>query len=161
MCLEEVYSDEDMNHIIEGLPEVAPQVVEVFKVALVRSNAHTPIYSRTFKNELFSGIGSAKQCLIKDSPVSYWSGYHCYINKNEAESWNDFQNRHRNPTEILTVLVKKEWITAIGSDSYSHKDLTLIASQAFFPTYPETEVKLGDFLIWLKKNEPKYANMAV
>jgi hypothetical protein len=159
MCLSEVYSDEDMNKIVEGLPEVAPGVVEVWKVTAVETtingSQYRPIYD--YKEHRYSFPFSIAQSRINSTywGCKYWTGYHFFISKDDALAYLDSPHGKEHPVaRCIKCFVLKEWITTIGKDCRLNKNGVLVASQAFFPTYPETEAKLEDFLEWQRENEP-------
>ena len=156
MCLEEIYTDEDMNEIVRGLPEVAPGVVEVWKVACPGIQVFSPIvfYNQSYK----SGINFARKKRIQiQHQKTYWTGYHFAKSKKTALNW---YGNGPFPHIAIRCYILKEWIASIGKQPGQWNQdihLTLVASQAFFPTYPETEAKLEGFLAWLKDNDKEYA----
>ena len=157
MCLAEIYTDADMNRIVEELPEVAPGVVGVWKAAIVRPTAFEPIICRyqVFQN----GTNFAKKTKIKNetNQAYYWTGYHFGQSKQGALNW--YGKGFSIPTAIRCYVLK-EWITSIGKQCGQWNSgiyTTIVASQAFFPTYPETEARLEDFLNWLKENDLEWA----
>ncbi len=165
MCLSSIYTDEDMNRIVEELPEVAPGVVEVFKVVCVVNEQY---HALNFHESFVSGMNYAKQPFVEAKcNTKYYAGFHFW---SKMEDSTDTGRRmpfvstsegmlvdlalHKNIIAthigVVSCIVKKEWFTAVGKCEYAGS--VLVTSQAFFPAYPETEAKLEDFLAWL--NEP-------
>ena len=144
MCLLEVYSDQDMNRIVEELPEVAPNIIRLHKIVEAPQGIAWANYHQdcSFCCIYRSGINIARREHLS-FPPRYWTGFHFYLKK-----FTIF------PALEITCLLRPEWITAVGKD---FGGVTFVASQAFFPTYPETEAKLEDFLAWLKENDKEYA----
>lgn len=72
---------------------------------------------------------------------------------------------------FIKCLVRKQDISAVGKNEIGYSylgdrqwteyHLTIIAEKAFFPTYPETEAKLGDFLAWQNETEKQDVAAAV
>ena len=167
MCLEEVYTDEDMNRIVEELPEVAPGVVEVWKVAFTKSGCFKG--GDVTGHFIFTdGLCTAQKIKLGAKNATYFSGFHCFPRRYTALRLHVGAAQAflfpRSEAAVIKCYLKKEWITATGDGcvSVNKKEkpitrLALVASQAFFPTYPETEARLEDFLAWLKDNEPEYA----
>jgi hypothetical protein len=156
VCLSEVYTDEDMNRIVEELPEVAPEVVEVWKIARNNSTIACAYRAPCEGKKYPTGHGGAEQ---KKLPyLSYYTGYHFCLSKSDANDWHN--SPYPDYCHAIKCYILKEWITCAGKQrglgvSYIAVEV-LVASQAFFPTYPETEAKLGDFLRWLKDNDKEY-----
>lgn len=159
MCLSEIYTDEDMNRIVEELPEVVPGVVVLQKIVQKEmgffevpfSNAYLRIKQRQYEN----GINIAEKNLLfaEASKAQYWSGFH--FSQNVHFEQGEFPLVWRSRI-IISCLVKKDWLQVAGKQ---WNRTWLVASQAFFPIYPDTEAKLEDFLAWQKENDPEYAEI--
>jgi len=172
MCLLEVYSDEDMNAIIEELPEVAPGVVKIFKFVCVVNGKY---HALNFQESFAGGINCAKQPFIKaECNTRYYAGFHFWSKMEYATDTGQtlpfidsvnivnfllfcrLQSKGISATHlgVISCFVKKDWITAAGKTN--EEGDSLVASQAFFPAFPEVEAKPEDFLGWLKENDPEY-----
>ena len=159
MCLREIYTDEDMNRIVEELPEVVPGVVEVWKATFeVNSGFQGGVETGHFR--FAAGICTAEKVRLEtDEGVGYFSGFHCFFRRYAAlRLCVSAKPYNFSPIVLIKCYTKKEWITAVGQNYVAKRKnkkttrTSLVASQAFFPTYPETEAKLEDFLAW--ENEP-------
>lgn len=157
MCLSEVYDDEQMQEAIEALPEVAPGVVEVWKVVAKRDNFYvTPMPQ--WRIRIPNGIGIApKKVLIKDykDTGQYWSGWHVFATEYSAKTMKKAADPRPPPEQvrILKCLIKKDWVGACGLAAIDwdyNTGLTFVVEKAFFPTFPSTEARLEDFLEWQK-----------
>jgi hypothetical protein len=150
MCLAEVYSDEDMNRIVEGLPEVAPGVAEVWKAVEVEGDIYRPIYdygSHRYK----PSISIAHREKINEILVSYWSGYHFFLTPEDALRYG--KKRGCCMGLIIKCFITREMVTAVGRSWLGSSACAVVVSQAFFPTYPATEAKLEDFLAYLEQEQ--------
>lgn len=165
MCLSEVYTDEDMNRIVKELPEVAPGVVRLCKLASVVKGKlcnyfWTPVAIFPPKTQYDVGFNGAivektSTFCKKPKQVYYYTGLHFLFKGNPAQRFLIDYNHWADKYIKISCLLKKEWISSVGRDR--PLGTTLVASQAFFPTYPATEAKLSDFLRWLKDNDEEYA----
>lgn len=127
MCLLKVYTDEDMNRIVEELPEVAPGVVEVWKAAETKEGAFCAIIA--LRDYIYqNGINIATQVKIYES---YWSGYHFYSKRSACWGW-------AKNAKFLRCYIKKEWITAVGTlGGQTYPEIAFVTSQAFSPLIPK------------------------
>lgn len=162
MCLYEVYTDEDMNAIVKGLPEVAPGVVVGHKIVDVRKDGYYSWDWPSWNYKFAPRMAAATKTKIRAPQADYWSGFHFFLKINSKIAKNvDKPDIFRRGESIssahITCLVPKDSITAVGRENNIDRSKCIIASQAFFPTYPETEARLEDFLAWLKDNDPEYA----
>lgn len=157
MCLSEIYTDADMNRIVEELPEVALGVVEVWKVAEAIGGVYSNWFFPPVQPINYQPFSKADVSLkIKNAKgTTYWAGFHFYPNPFGAQEFRQTLGGGSTTCQptLIKCLIKKDWITAAGKDI----GLALVTSQAFFPTYPETEARLEDFLAWLKENDTEYA----
>lgn len=169
MCLSRVFTDEEMEQAIEELPEVAPGIVRLFKaVCVVDEKYHALNFQEFFKE----GINYAKQPFIKaDCNTKYYAGFHFWGKMEDSNNIDMLvpfvkychltlvmiEINHgifASQTGVISCLAKKEWFDTAGRTK--RNKTALVTSQAFFPTYPETEAKMDDFLKWLEKNDPEY-----
>lgn len=163
MCLSVVYDDEKMAEAIEALPEV----VEVWKV--VEMHSLTSAFACLFglghpRTDYKYGFNKATVELVHTVRARYYSGFHFFAQKTDAASllrhaidypWTPWYSG--GGFCLIRCFIKTAWITAIGFDM----GRTIVAEKAFFPTYPETEAKLEDFLAWQKENESPVKSDAV
>lgn len=162
MCLARVFTDEEMDEWLEGQPEV----IEVFCIAIDDIDCYE---SLNYGEKYVGSLNHAAKTPIEEPKAKYWSGYHSFpdlsliapirksIKKHPRASFLDPR-----PVVLLKCLVRKEDITAVGMDKNptpGHFDLhiVIVASQAIFPHYPETEARLED----LPKEEIAQTEMAV
>lgn len=142
MCLAKVWTDEEMNKWLEGQGEV----VEVWKAATIKNEQYHPCYPYRSHRYQFP-MSLARRELIREYGVRYWSGYHFFLNKEEAENYGKMES----DGQVIKCFVLKKWITAIGesgrtrlSKSGFYYPITIVASQAVFPHFPDTEARLED-----------------
>ena len=130
MCLSRVFTDEEMEEWLADKPEV----IEVIKPALVFDKQWS---SPCGNGRYCGGLNIANKKMV-GMVSKYWSGYHFTFNETWAKRWAH--------SKIITCLIKKEWITAIGPESYGEGTvaINIVTSQAIFPHYPETEARLED-----------------
>jgi hypothetical protein len=135
MCLARVYTDEEMEEWLADKPEV----IEVWKVAKVSCGAYmAPIRGR---NVYESGLNIVEKEIIHALNYSkYWAGFH-FFSKPKRYIGGKIDRKYYT---CIKCLVKKEWITAIGIEHWKSTRLVIVASQAIFPHYPETEARLED-----------------
>jgi len=133
MCLREIWSDDKMNKWLNGQPDV----IEVVKAVSEGSN-HWLSYHRLV--QCVAGYSKANYIpkIITDDESMYFAGYH-FFTKESVDS----RSKEGDPiTPLIKCLVKKDWITAIGNQwSWA---TVLVASEAVFPHYPETEARYED-----------------
>jgi hypothetical protein len=140
MCLSRVFTDEEMEEWLADKPEV----IEVWKVA-------TPLpfasgfagWVFSFEDDMYkSGLDNADtkiRCMADDNK-KYYVGFHFFVEYCDLGFYKNFC-----AYKIIKCYVKKEWITAIGTYDWCGREvLNLVASQAVFPHYPETEARLED-----------------
>ena len=142
MCLAKVWTDEQMNEWLEGQGEV----IEVWK-AVSKWNTHN--YFSAPCEYMYGGYpaarGIAQQIMIKQGGFRYMSGFHFCLTKADAKAWGNFDDGI-----CIKCYIKKEWIIAIGAQPrlFAREGDPLIsiivASQAIFPHYPETEARYED-----------------
>lgn len=145
MCLSEIWTDEQMEEWLAGQGEV----IEVWKVSETAKGIHSNWYSGV-PCQNYSGYTEAfiDKKIETTSGFSYWAGFHFYIYKKDAKQFLDFINQTKEcfpqyRPVVIKCFVKKEWITAIGKDK-NRFCLCVVASQAIFPRYPETEARMED-----------------
>lgn len=134
MCLQTIWTDEEMEEWLEEQPEV----IEVCKHAFhYEHNSHweSPATSYTYKN----GHNKANITIkLLAGKGMYWSGFHFSL---KPILWFEKYSSH----ERIKCLIKKEWITTIGTEIWGSKQyIVIVASQAIFPHYPETEARYED-----------------
>lgn len=149
MCLSEIWSDEEMNEWLAGQGEV----IEVWKTTGVREEGFSPACASVFRFLYGNGHQLDKEKrTIGYEKFRYWTGFHFFINKEDAEDCAKNLANKDVPETFLLCLVRKEWITSIGKDHFGN---TIIASQAIFPHYPETEARYEDIEPFLEKKEER------
>ena len=145
MCLERVFTDEEMDKRLEDQPEI----IEIGKSVKILEASYIP---STWSGSIYvGGLNQAKQEKI-DLPndEQYWSGFHYFLNYQQVEN---YVRMFAFLNELLVkCLIKKEWITAVGISGYwlrdssgeINKSLCVVTSQAIFPHFPETEARYED-----------------
>ena len=130
MCLSRVFTDEEMEEWLADKPEV----IEVEKWVTVSSGYGSFYDTCSFACRYESGLNQARCERPKETGGGkYWPYFHFWV---KPPSWIESSTQR-----IIKCIVKKEWITAIGEDGLR---LSIVASQAVFPHYPETEARLED-----------------
>ena len=120
MCLSIVYTKEEMAKYLKRRPDV----IKCYSGRFIRKKTYRPLCYHNRDEVSLAGINTAKATVT----------YHGYIP--HFHLWTTRQAAKKTFLAfdiILTCLVKKEWITAIGKQD-GH---TVIVSQkAIFPKYP-------------------------
>lgn len=131
MCLQTIFTDEETEEWLAEQPEVL-----VLHKGVFSNSIYGPCFSAMCRSNTpyKSGFNKAHQEKIGSIHAEYWSGFHFYTSPAPIDNWV-----YRAKLECL---VKKEWVTAIGLGFYG--DVVVVASQAVFPIYPETEARYED-----------------
>ncbi|MHC4694626.1 MAG: hypothetical protein ACYS67_17945 [Planctomycetota bacterium] len=136
MCLSRIFTYEEMEEWLADKPEV----IEVWK--LVREVSCEAYIAPAFGIVYEDGLNSVDKALIQvPNKFKYYAGFHFFTKPLkryfEPEIYRMYYTQ-------IKCLVKKEWITAIGIEHWEDFQIAIVASQAIFPHYPETEARLED-----------------
>jgi len=144
MCLSIVWTDEEMEAWLADQPEV----IEVEKFVAV--STHKTHYVNLYRDCSFacsyaSGLDRAcPQWPNKAGLRKYWPNFHFYLPDNGSTPWSHCVK--------IKCLIKKDWVTAIGTE---YQDTVIVTSRAVFPHYPEVSARYEDIQPFLEKAEVK------
>lgn len=157
MCLSEVWTNEEMEEWLAGQGEV----IEVWKGVIVEDEKYRPIYD--YNSHRYSeGISIAhRRTIAINRKEQYWSGYHFFLDKENADNFTEGVGYSG---VTIKCLIRKDWVVAMGESGWFrigerrgfYHPNALVASQAIFPHYPETEARYEDIEPFLTK-EPEMA----
>ena len=146
MCLSRVFTNEEMEEWLADKPEV----IEVWKLVKVASWGayRAPVLGIVYKG----GPNFVEKAFIRvRDNFKYYAGFH-FFNK-PLKTFFDGKIYGKYYTWIQ-CLVKKEWITAIGIERGESIQIAIVASQAIFPHYPETEARYEDMDCYPEETGP-------
>lgn len=132
MCLVRIFTDEEMEEWLADRPEV--MVLE--KGVSVYADGYGNLHSEcSFGCRFSEGLNTTKpkRTVRVGKEQRYWPYYHFY---EKAPRWMEHCGNI-----IIKCLVRKSQVCVIGEDSGG---IAIVASQAVFPHYPETEARYED-----------------
>lgn len=136
MCLHIIWTDEETEEWLAG----QPSLITAGKIVEKEEDAFSAPWRTWTYGKYPSGCTQAKLEKICTGDVLYWSGFHFYANGDKAAC--EYIPGSGENRILITCLVKKEWITAVGKNGTGL--ISFVASQAIFPHYPETEARHED-----------------
>ncbi len=156
MCLDRVYAERTLKSLLKKKPEwfTAYRVVRTRRWGRIGNYGQRPGFYGDYQSYKFtSGINEAdiSSILGSESQNQYKSGFHCFLTKKEAESWNGKNGC------IVHCKVPKTAVTSYGTQCNSDEENLhiVVCSRIVMPTYPKNIVSA----YVLRKAKKQYAKL--
>lgn len=152
MCLCEVDTNRKRNKIKDTIPE---EGLEVYKIVGVKDGKYYPIYQKIdepYEKGLCEADVDNRIAVSMSCPsIYYTAGFHFWMKKDLAEKRLGTLNRwaekgelvsrmFQGPFELITCIVKKEWVTETGMDDTDWiPERALVSHTVIFPDPKDNE----------------------